>query len=114
MGRAVEEDPRLLCAAAAALSRAAAVLADNTLMMGDSWGLGTDSATDAYLALAVRLPDDGSVPWPAAGDASDDDAVKAAAQAGSVPLGPVWSGHAAGPLFHTRITRRAVWNGPYW
>lgn len=35
-GCAVEEDPRLLCAAAAALSRAAAVLAENTLMMGDS------------------------------------------------------------------------------
>ncbi|KAK1862410.1 hypothetical protein I4F81_004984 [Pyropia yezoensis] len=138
-GCAVEEDPRLLCAAAAALSRAAAVLAENTLMMGDSWGLGTNSATDAYHALAVRMPDDGSVPSPAAGGASDDDAVKAAAQAvlaaagatippqqhiharrhgwehaGSVPLGPAWSSHAARPLFHACITRRALCNGPYW
>lgn len=79
-GSGVDEDPRLLCAAAAALSRAVAVLADKTLMLSYSYGLGTDSATDAHHALALRLSDDGSVSWPAAGRASDVDTVKASAE----------------------------------
>jgi len=133
-----EGDPRLLYAAAVALSRAAAVLADDTLMIHSDWGWGSVATTGTYHALAVRLPD-GGVPWPSAGASSADDAVTAAAQAVLAAAGatydaqdqieprhhwrghgddpkvrPSWSGHPGGPLFHARITRRALRNGPYW
>ncbi|OSX68858.1 hypothetical protein BU14_2163s0001 [Porphyra umbilicalis] len=133
-----EGDPRLLYAAAVALSRAAAVLADDTLMIHSDWGWGSEATTGTYHALAVRLPD-GGVPWPSAGASSADDAVTAAAQAVLAAAGatydaqdqieprhhwrghgddpkvrPSWSGHPGGPLFHARITRRALRNGPYW